>query len=384
MTDVSFRLSGGVTEELTPEQLRESGVQVIPQGIGFPDAPVANAPSEELGEVLNPDTMAIGAFMQFMSDGWEEGKAHPRGSVCTNGIFSMVANKLTLGDPFPTPDGDPTFTIPAFAPTTESDESVVYSGHIWTLTESVLAKTINVWVTQLTVDTNYRVIVVVTAPGADPVTTVIDDPLLTVGAFKTVALMNRLLIAGTTIAIFIDALNSGANNQVTGGWNYSGQDNTAAPAQSGWNQDNARTIVRISKIDLDFTDRSAELLGIIVNSTLQFADTSNPNAFDLYRVTGNPTDAGTFISYPVVLQEQGEGGVPLGVTTLTADVPIAQATEYAQELAGLADTAWATVVPILEFDGVSQSPVSTTAFGVDLEAEITVFSEDWDVLSFNG
>jgi len=65
-------------------------------------------------------------------------------------------------------------------------------------------------------------------------------------------------------------------------------------------------------------------------------------------------------------------------------VPIPQPTEYAEELAGLANPAWATVAPILEFNGVGQSPAADTAFGVDIEAEITNFSEDWDVVSFNG
>jgi len=353
------------------------------QGIGMPFRPVANAPPEDSGDNLNRDNVASGAFMQFMRQGWEEGKLHSKGSVVTNGIFTMVANKLTLGDPYPKPDGNPSFTIPAFAPTTELNTSIVYSGHTWTLTENVLAKTINIWVTQLTADTHYRIVIIITPPGGEPVTSVIDDPVLVVDAFKTVALLNRLLIAGTTIAIFIDALNSGASNEVTGGWSYAGQDNAAAPITGNWNQNNARTLLRIDKTDLDATDRTSELLGIIVDSTLQFSDTDNPNAFDLYRVTGNPTDSGTFISYPVILQEQGEGGVPIGTTTLTATVPISQATEYAQELLGLADPAWATVVPILEFDGAAQAVASTTAFGVDLEAEITVFSEDWDVLSLN-
>jgi len=121
-----------------------------------------------------------------------------------------------------------------------------------------------------------------------------------------------------------------------------------------------------------------------VNSTIVFADTNNPNAFDQYRVTSEPPiDQGTYFEYAVVLQEQGEGGVPVGTTTMTATVPIAQATEYAEELTGLADPAWATVAPVLEFDGVAQSPAADTAFGVDLGAEITVFSEDWDVMSFN-
>jgi hypothetical protein len=64
-------------------------------------------------------------------------------------------------------------------------------------------------------------------------------------------------------------------------------------------------------------------------------------------------------------------------------VPIAQPTEYAQELAGLADPAWATVTPFLEFNGVDQTPAADTAFGVDLEADITTFNPDWSVMSLN-
>ena len=383
MTDVSFRLSGGVTPEYTVEESRELGFQVIPQGIGFQDVPVSNAPSEELGDALNSETMASGAFMQFMNQGWEEGKFHPRGSVVTNGLFTMVANILTLENPFPQPDGNPSFTLPAFTPTTQSNLSVIYSGHVWTFTENVLVKTLRVWVPQLTVDTNYRIVVVKSVLGSDPVTTVIDDPLMTANQWTDIAFLNDLVVAGTTLAVFIDVLNSGGSNEVTGGWNYTGQDNIAAPAAQSWNQNNARTLLRIDKTDLDSADRTAELTGIITNSTIQFADTSNPNAFDIYRTTGAPVDQGTYIEYPVVLNSEGEGGVPVGTTTMTATVPIAQATEYAEELAGLADPAWATVAPILEFDGVDQAPAADTAFGVDLEAEITVFSEDWDVMSFN-
>jgi hypothetical protein len=383
MTDVSFRISGGVTPEYTVEEMRESGIQVIPQGIGYQDVPVANVPSEELGEVLNPDTVAIGAFMQFMSQGWEEGKAHPRGSVVTNGIFSMVANKLTLAQPYPTPDGNPTFTLPAFTPTTQTDTSVIYSGHVWTFTESVLVKTLRIWVTQVTPDTNYRVVIVKSVLGSDPVTTVIEEPILTAGQWSNIAFLNDLVVAGTTLLVYIDGLNSGGSNEVTGGWTYNGQDNVSAPARGGWNQNNARTTLRIDKIDLDGTDRATELDGIIPDSVIVFADTDNPSAFDQYRTKSAPVDSGTYVEYEVVLQEQGEGGVPLGTTTMTADVPIAQPTEYAEELAGLADPAWATVAPFREFNGVDQTPAADTAFGVDLEAEITVFSEDWDILSLN-
>ena len=243
MTDVSFRLSGGVTPEYTVEEMRATGIQVIPQGIGYQDVPVSNVPSDELDDSLNDETVAIGAFMQFMSQGWEAGKFYARGSTVTNGEWTMVANELTLDSPFPVPAGDQEFGTEPWTPATGSDLSVIYSGHLYTINGPVWARTLNVWVPQLTADTNYRIVIVRTDPGKDPRTTVLENPILTVGAWKSVALLNSLVAAGTQILVYIDALNSGADNQVTGGWSYSGQDNVAAPARGGWNQNNARSLV---------------------------------------------------------------------------------------------------------------------------------------------
>ena len=385
MTDVSFRLSGGVTPEYTVEEMRATGFQVIPQGIGYQDVPVSNVPSDELDESLNDETVAIGAFMQFMSEGWEAGKFYPRGSTLTNGEWTMVANTLTLDSPFPVPVGDNELGTEPWIPATQSDLSVVYPGHLYTINGPVWARTINVWVPQLTDDTNYRIVVVRTDPGKPPRTSVIDDPILTVGAWKTVALLNSLIAAGTQILVYIDALNSGADNQVTGGWSYAGQNNTGAPLAQQWNQNNSRTIVRVDKTDLDGTDRTSELMGIGINSTLVFADTDNPNAFDQYRVTSEPPiDQGTYIEYAVVLQEQGEGGVPIGVTTMTATVPIAQATEYSEEV-GVVPTYTGppvTAIGFLQFDGVDQVG-DANKYGIDVEFESVDASPDWDVLSYN-
>ena len=382
MSDENFRLSGGTTAPLTPDDITTSGVQVMTQGIGYPLRPVSNAPPAGTGGNVNSETVAIGSFMQFLPQGWEAGKAHPKGSTLANGEWTMVANKLTLDSPYPVPGGDQEFGTEPWTPATASDLSVVYSGHLYTINGPVWARKINVWVPLLTTDTNYRIVIVTQAPGKDPVTDVIDDPILTV-AWKTVALSNKLLVTGTTVLVYIDALNSGASNQVTGGWSYSGQDNVAAPVIGGWNQNNARTIVRINKTDLDSTDRTAELLGITLNSTLQFADTSNVNAFDLYRVTADPpVDQGTYIEYQVVLQEEGEGGVPIGVTTLTATIPIAQATEFSQEVGAVPTyTVPVTAIGFLQFGGVDQVG-DANKYGIDVEFESVDASQDWDVLSY--
>ncbi len=385
MTDVSFRLSGGVTPEYTVEEARESGIQVIPQGIGYQDVPVSNTPPEGTGDILDDETVASGAFMQFMSDGWEAGKLHPRGSVVTDGEWTMVANDLTLDSPFPVPQGDDEFGVGTWVPTTQNDESVIYSGHRYTFTGPVWGKKLNVWVTELTVDTNYRIVIVTQYPDKPATTSILEGPVLAENQWVTVALFNTLIPAGTDLLVYIDALNSGGSQSVTGGWSYTGQDNVAAPVRGGWNQNNARNILRIDKFDLDGTDRTSELLGIGLNSTIQFANTDNPNAFDLYRVRSEPPiDQGTYIQYEVVLQQQGEGGVNQGTTTMTATIPIAQPTQYAQELGVVPTYTGPPVVAegFLQFDGVDQGGQANT-YGIDVEFESTEFSDDWDILAYN-
>lgn len=382
MSNTEWRLSGGIGDV---DSLDGFQPQVMTQGIGFPLRPVSGVPFQDSGNIFNEEAIAQGNFMQFMNQGWEQGKYHVTGSVVTNGEWTMVANTFTLEYPYPTPADNAEFGTEPWTPATQSDESVVYSGHTYTFNEDCLLKRINVWVTQLTPDTNYRIIVVTQAPGKDPATTVFEEPVLQVGAWKGIYFANQLIPSGTVMLVYIDALNSGADNQVTGGWNYEGQNNTGAPAVQGWNHNNANTIVRISKTDLDGTDRTSELAGITVNTTLQFADTSNPSAFNLYRVTSEPpVDQGTYFEYSVVLQEQGEGGLPLGTSTLTATIPIPQPTEYAEQV-GVVPTYSGpnvTVQGFLQFDGVDQGGTGNK-YGIDLELESVTSSADWDVLSFN-
>jgi hypothetical protein len=374
-----WRISGllGIQTPTDPTQQ-----ETMLQGLGFPLRPVDNVPATT-SPTFPDGLVAEGYAMQYMPNGYEEGKYYARGSVVTNGEWTMIATTLTLEYPYPLPDGNPTFSLPSFTPATQSNSSIVYSGNMYTFLEGGWIKTLRAWITQLTVDTNYRVVVITEIPGDDPVTTVFEEPVLTVGAWKDIAFLNQLIPVGTTMLIYVDALNSGADNEVTGGWNFTGQNNTGGPVAQAWNHDNANSIVRIDKTDLDGTDRTAELSGITTESTLVFADTSNPSAFNQYRVTGTIIDNGTYFSYPAVLQEQGEGGVPIGVSTLTATIPIPQPTEYAEEVATVPTPTWATAQGYLAFNGVEQPAGVNNSYGVDIEFEPAIVPTDWSVFSFN-
>jgi hypothetical protein len=382
MTDTLWRLSGGIGDVDSENGLEP---QKMTQGLGFPLRPVSGVPPSGTGGSLNDESVASGAFMQFLPEGWEAGKFHLAGATVTDGEWTMVANKATLDSPYPVPADNAEFGHASWTPATQSDSSVIYSGQVYTFNESCILRQLNAWVPQLTVDTAYRVVLISVSPNGDVSTAVYDDPVLVVAGWATIALSNQIVPAGTVITAYVDALNSGSDQEVSGGWNFTGQDNIAGPVAQAWNHNNANSIVRISKTDLDGTDRTAELAGITVNSALQFADTSNVGAFNAYRVTSEPpVDLGTYFEYAVVLQEQGEGGVPIGVTTLTATIPIPLPTEYS-EAAGLVPVYTGpdvTAVGFLQFGGVDQGGAAN-GYGIDLEVETVNASPDWTVFAYN-
>ena len=377
-----WRIAGALG--IQPDPTETGGQQeVMTQGLGFPLRPIANGPAPDFDDVT--DQVAEGVFMQFHTQGWEQGKVYTAGATLTNGIFTMVANKLTLADPYPVPDGDPTFTLPAFAPSNEVNTSVIYSGHTWTFTENVLLKSFRVWVPSLSINSHYRMVVVTTFPDADPQTEVIEEPILAAGEWTTIALLNQLVPAGTTVLAFIDAYESNVGVPLVSPWDRN-TDGATAPTTGGYITTADRLQFRIDKTDSNGVDRGAGLAVIGINASIIITEQDQNSRNETFITNTVAQDMGTYFLFGIVKTGQGAGGQPRAnrISTVVLDTPTVISTGYAEELAGLANPAWATVAPFLQFDGVDQSPASDTAFGIDASAEIAVFSPDWDVFSFNG
>ena len=62
-----------------------------------------------------------------------------------------------------------------------------------------------------------------------------------------------------------------------------------------WTVDNQQTTFRINKFDLDSTDRSTELEGVLPESTISAVDTTNPGNNVNYRVS-SVIDQGTYMN----------------------------------------------------------------------------------------
>ena len=373
-----FRIAGalGLVTPFSPAT-QES----IVQGIGFPMRPISNVP-----ETTQPNltaVVAIGDPIQWMGQGYEAGKYYPRGAMITDGEWLVIANKTTLEYAYPAPDGSPTFGVEPFTPATQSDISVINSGNVFTVTTGGWVRQIRVWVPVVTADYSFKVVVVITPPGGSPVNVNILNLNLTAGQWNVIAALNKIIRSGTVVSVALEIVNSDTDAEVTGGWTYDGPNQLGGPPVQSWNRNNALDIVRVSKIDLNSVDRSADLLTILPNSILKFTDDANVGAFYSFVTTGAPVDGGDFYLFPVALTGQGGDGPSFPApSTFLATVPVTQAAFYSEEVGSPAAPSWATRTGFLQFDGVDQGGVTANSYGVDVQLENGVFPEDWDIVSF--
>ena len=308
-----------------------------------------------------------------------------------DGDWTMIANKDTDDRAAPQTTGDPTKDLgdtPAWVE--ESNTSVVRSGHEYTLIEPGWINAVEVWAPELTADTTYRVFFIDKTDPENPVATTINAPVLNEDRWTLVMRSPFPFAAGTVFQIILDALNSGSDTTVAGGWTRAADINQIAtdPGSGAWGTRVGETNFRINITDLDTTDRSTELLGMTAGTSVVFVDTLDSLKSMTWTVNGDPTDYTTHVGWPSVTYDgPGPSGPPdVGATcTMTAKVPVPSPTKYEE----LADhwpanaPAWATVKGILAFDGVAQS-ADADAFGVRIEFQPAYSSPDWDLIALSG
>lgn len=376
MSDTKWRISGGIG-------VPEEPAQVMTQGLGFPLRPVDGVPAQDSGEYFDDLLIAEAIFMAWVGE-YQAGYAYPPGYVVLDEDWTCISKVLTVSKPAPQLTGAPTYglpTTPAFV--TQDELAVIYSGHTYTFLQTGWVSRLRVWVPSLSEDTNYRVIALDITDPNKIIARIQEEPVLVAGQWNIIGLAQKIARAGDKWLVYVDALDSGASVGVNGGWTFNGVNQSGPPLVNGWNHDNQNIIVRISSTDLDGTDRTSELAGMGPATTINFADTDNPNRSSTYTVTGAPTNNTTYFSYPVRLESTGPSGTP-GVgetTTMSASVPTPQTTEYSEIVGGVTSTPWATVEGFLQFDGVDQVG-DANAYGVDLEFDEAVINPEWDIITF--
>ena len=317
---------------------------------------------------------------------WNSTLTYNKNDMVLDDPWTMIANKTTVDPAAPFPSGAPTWTMetsPTFV--TDQNESVVHSGHIYTMSKSGWIERIRVWVPKLSSTTNYRFVFQdITDPG-NPIRTIINDPLLFENTWTEIVLTNVLIRAGAILKMYIDALDSGEKASITGGWTYTGTSNNAAPTTGHWIRNSNHTNVRIHKTDLDGTSRASELEGVTIESTIAFSQTNDVSKGWTYEVTGVPIDRGDYMEYPVVRTANLNSIDTGAITTMNINIPVAQPTQYVSETNTWAiQPDFATVEGFLDFSGSPVAGNELNGFGVDVRYQEASVSEDWEVVSTIG
>lgn len=323
---------------------------------------------------------------------WEpvytEGPTWLIGTLVANSSFISIANIDTLEPAFPSEIGDLVEIYPELPPFLDADNiSMVRSGYFVEILVPGEIRMVQVWVPEITNDTNYTLVTVLDPNGPAPILdrTVLRNENLTANQWNVVSAGSQLFAAGSEILIYLESQNFGATTVVTGGWGYDGTSNNAAPVANRWNSNIAKTLVRVDKTDLDTVDRSGELLGIIAGATLQFAETASPTNAQIYTVLSDPIDGGTYIQYSVSLSSE-TGSIPVAaVTTMTADVPVSQATKFVY-LDGqfTVQPSVATFTSFLQYGDFTQVVPDDIGYGINLNFQQLQQSDDWDLILLGG
>ena len=116
------------------------------------------------------------------------------------------------------------------------------------------------------------------------------------------------------------------------------------------------------------------------------SETAIPSNFTEFQVLANPITGPTSVDYLVAVTDSGAADPTIGeTTTMTADIPIHQPTDFVGIVNGWVgnEPAYANVTSFLEFDGVDQGVDPDNQYGISIEVQRITLSPDWDVMSIS-
>ena len=298
----------------------------------------------------------------------------------------MVATTETNDPPAPQNSGSPYVLIGnQWTPVGASDSSVIYSGHQYEFTAGAFLKEVLIYPSFVGADYFHRVhLADVTDPNNITYQNII-PAALTAQVWNGVALGNFLVKAGTKLLIWLETVNSGSTTDFSDGWNYDGTQNTAGPSAESWNRRTQNNIVRFTYQSLG-ANYQTQLQNLIAGSTITISENGAPDNNYTYTTTGVTVDfGGVYCEIPVSLVSQN-GDIPVSnPCDVTFSSPVPSPTTYIESA-----NYWnnfppdtVNVTPVLEFDGVDQSPGANTAFGVDIRVQNAVASPDYEVLAYS-
>jgi len=303
--------------------------------------------------------------------------------------YTMYANKTTQDRAAPQPLGDPAFGLPEIPLWADfSNVSTVQAGHLYTFDETGYFRSLRVWVPEITANTEYKVVVVKNPQSANPEYTTIDLLNPNVDDWTLVSLDTILVLAGTDLLVYLDAVNSGGEQTWAYNWTRGSNENIVTPVSGEWNRNTQQSVLRINWLDAEAVPVDHRLeLQVVQGTIFEISEVGAPENFIWYRVQGAYTENVDSTSFPISIVDQGILEPTIGnPTQIRAVQPIPEATKFVgiTNYWAANQPVWGAISSFLAFDGTDTGVPADNAYGVDMAFQRLSISDDWELVAISG
>ncbi len=259
---------------------------------------------------------------------------------------------------------------------------LVKTAHEYTFNQTGEVQKLEILVPATGSGIQHEILVVDKTDPDNPKENVYKNPALVGGSWSTLVLGNRVVTDSSVFTVILYTLDSSSNTVIQGNWGRASNSNNTNPGIGDWNRDNNNSSVKINHTDDDGGLRQGDLESMIPGTRITFTDNANASAYVTYDVVDtNP--AGTHVQYAVVQDDQGSAGLPpVGATcTMSADIPVPNATAYYEEAGGWGvQPSFATVVGAKEEGGTAQQGANDV-YGIRLQFRPMAGTGEWAMVA---
>jgi hypothetical protein len=329
--------------------------------------------------------------MRMLAPYVPDGSTVPWGTVVFDAGWLMHANKDTAERAAPQPTGPKETILPddlaAAGFLEEQAAAVIYTGHLYTFVTSGWLGGLRVEISELGENTNYRFVVVRNPGGANPVASVIEEPVLNQGEWTVLTVVNEIVVAGEQVLVYIDAYNSAAEQTWAYNWNMQTPSNTVTPTSGAWNTNIQTSLLRINHLDAEAVPVDHQLeLQLVPQSIVEISEVGDPSKYVHLKTQGAYTEGADWTEYDVIVIDEGVAGRPaVGAgCQIRARQPVLDTTKYMEHTlywSGNPPPAWVTVEGFKQYNGVDVPGNSDSAYGVDIAFTPAYVSPDWDLMA---